>query len=152
MEIPSEALAAAGAAIAAVVGALWWQVRDRVKALESAVRTGLQREAIATEARIAAANAFAEAMRAMAERTTKALERNTAVAEKNQEVLVRLMDHLAERPCLAEKPEPRPQTFHQEPVQPLFPRRQPPSSADIPPADPPTETHSPQDARWRTPR
>lgn len=34
MEIPTEALAAAGGAIAAVVGALWWQVRDRIKTLE----------------------------------------------------------------------------------------------------------------------
>lgn len=152
MEIPVEALAAAGAAIAAVVGALWWQVRDRVKALESAVRTGLQREASSTEARIAAANNFAEAMRQMAERTTKALERNTAVAEANQAVLVRLMDHLAERPCLAERPEPRPQTFHQPAAPAVEPRRQPPSSDDLPAIEPPTEAHGPQDRRWRTPR
>lgn len=34
MEIPTEVLAASGGAIAAVVTALWWQVRDRVKTLE----------------------------------------------------------------------------------------------------------------------
>lgn len=158
MDIPIEALAASGAAIAAVIGALWWQVRDRVKALERANLASIQREmesrhtyAKAQEERIKASNNFAEAMRDMAEKTTRALERNTAVAEKNQEVLSRLMDHLVARPCLVEKPEPRPQTFHQEAAPALQPRRTP-SSADLPAIDPPTEQHSPQEARWRTTR
>lgn len=34
MEVPTEVLAATGGAITAVVGALWWQVRDRIKTLE----------------------------------------------------------------------------------------------------------------------
>lgn len=37
MEIPTEALGAAGLSITAVVGALWWQVRDRIKKLEAAL-------------------------------------------------------------------------------------------------------------------
>jgi hypothetical protein len=39
MEIPAEALGAAGIAITAVVGALWWQLVDRVKKLEGALKT-----------------------------------------------------------------------------------------------------------------
>jgi shikimate 5-dehydrogenase len=34
MEVPTEVLAAAGGAVTAVVGALWWQVRDRIRTLE----------------------------------------------------------------------------------------------------------------------
>jgi hypothetical protein len=34
MEVPTEALAAAGGAVTVVVGALWWQVRDRIRTLE----------------------------------------------------------------------------------------------------------------------
>lgn len=34
MDIPTEVLAATGGAITAVVGALWWQVRDRIRTLE----------------------------------------------------------------------------------------------------------------------
>ena len=37
MEIPTEALVAAGTGTTAVVGALWWQVRDRIKKLEAAL-------------------------------------------------------------------------------------------------------------------
>lgn len=128
-----------------------WLVMDRIKALESAFKSSLAREAVAQEERIKAADRFAKAMQDMAEKTTRALERNTAVAEKNQEVLSRLMDHLVARPCLAEKPEPRPQTFHQDAAPALTPRR-PPSSADLPAVDPPTDQHSPQEARWRTTR
>lgn len=156
MDIPVEALVAAGTAITAVVGALWWQVRDRVKALERANTASLQREAEAQkiyakaqEDRIKAANSFADAMRDMAEKTTRALERNTAVAEKNQEVLSRLMDHLIARPCLAEVPEPRPHNFTQGPA-PLTQR--PPSSAEIPSFDDSGSFSSPQDARWQKPR
>lgn len=152
MEIPAEALAAAGGAVAAVVGALWWQVRDRVKKLESAVAAGLQREAASAEARIASANGFAEAMRQMTERTTRAMDRYAAVVDRNQEVLARLLDHLATRPCLADPHDPRPQTFHQQPVSAVEPRSRVPSSVDLPAVDPPTDRHSPQDARWRTAR
>lgn len=151
MELPAEVLAASGGAIAAVVGALWWQVRDRVQKLEAAVKAGLLREASSAEARITAANAFAEAMRQMTERTTRAMERHALVMERNQEVLAKLLDHLAERPCLAERPEPRPQTFLQADARAVEPRRAT-SSSDLPAVDPPTESHSPQDARWRTPR
>lgn len=38
MEIPAEALGAAGIAITAVVGALWWQLVDRVKKLEGSLK------------------------------------------------------------------------------------------------------------------
>ena len=38
MEIPAEALAAVGGATTAVIGALWLQVRDRIKALEGALK------------------------------------------------------------------------------------------------------------------
>jgi hypothetical protein len=158
MDIPIEALAAVGTAIAAVVGALWWQVRDRVRALERANLASIQRETEsrhiyvkAQEERIKASNNFAEAMRDMAEKTTRALERNTAVAEKNQEVLSRLMDHLVARPCLIDHGEPRPHTLRQEAAPALQPRRTP-SSTDLPSVDPPTDQHGPQDARWRTPR
>ena len=120
-----------------------WLVMDRIKALEQAFKSSLAREAIAQEERIKAADRFASAMRDMAEKTTRALERNTAVAEKNQEVLGRLLDQLGTRPCLAlERGEPQPHTLHQDP-----PR--PPSSADIPAVDPPTDQHSAQDRRWR---
>lgn len=37
MEIPTEALAAAGVAITAVVGGLWVQVRDRIRKMETAL-------------------------------------------------------------------------------------------------------------------
>lgn len=140
MEIPVEALAAAGGGIATVIGALWWQVRDRVQKLEAAVKAGLLREATANEARIAAANNFAEAMRQMTERTTRAMERMASVTDRNQEVLGKLLDHLAERPCLTERLDPRPQTFHQPSARAIEPRgEKPPSSADLPAVDPPTE-------------
>lgn len=152
MEIPAEVLAAVGAAVVTGYGALWWQVRDRIQKLEKAVSAAAVREAAAQEARIAAANSFAEAMRQMTERTAKALERTTAVTAANQEVLGRLLDTLGERPCLLDRPEPRPQTLHQGPAHALDARRAP-SSAELPPAhEPPTEQHSAQDARWRTTR
>lgn len=148
MDIPIEALAAVGTAIGAVVGALWWQVRDRVRALERANLASIQRETEfrhiyvkAQEDRIRASNNFAEAMRDMAEKTTRALERNAAVAEKNQEVLARLMDHLVGRPCLLPKTEShpihQPQAYHQADHGALTGRR-PPSSADIPAVQPET--------------
>lgn len=128
-----------------------WLVMDRIKALESAFKASLAREAVAQEDRIKAADRFAKAMQDMAEKTTRALERNTAVAEKNQEVLSRLMDHLVARPCLVEMSDPCPQTLRQE-AAPALQHRRTPSSADLPPIDPPTEHHTPQDARWRTTR
>lgn len=113
-----------------------WLVMDRIKALEQAFKCSLAREAIAQEERIKAADRFANAMRDMAEKTTRALERNTAVAEKNQEVLGRLLDQLGTRPCLAiERPEPQPHTMHQDPLH----AHRPPSSADIPAIQPPTD-------------
>jgi shikimate 5-dehydrogenase len=42
VEIPTEALAAAGGAITAVVGALWWQVRDRIRTLERSLAKALE--------------------------------------------------------------------------------------------------------------
>ena len=128
-----------------------WLVMDRIKALEGAYKASLAREIDAQAERIKAADRFANAMRDMAEKTTRALERNTAVAEKNQEVLSRLMDHLVARPCLIDHGEPRPHTLHQEAAPALQPRRTP-SSADLPAVEPPTDQHSPLDARWRTPR
>jgi Zn-finger domain-containing protein len=38
MEIPTEALAAIGGGVTAVIGTLWLQVRDRIKALEGALK------------------------------------------------------------------------------------------------------------------
>ena len=103
-------------------------VMDRIKALETAFKASLARELVAQEERISAANRFAEAMENMAERTTRALERNTLVAEKNQEVLGRLMEHLSARPCLLVPADEK--TFHQD--------TRPPSRADIPAVQPPT--------------
>lgn len=134
-----------------------WLVMDRIKALESAIKAGLQREVDERAAhlqaqrdRVRAADAFAAAMRDLAERTTRALERNTAVAEKNQDVLARLMDHLSARPCLSERPEPRPQTLHQGGAPAIEPR--PPSSDDLPAIDPPTDQHDAVQRRFRMPR
>lgn len=126
-----------------------WLVMDRIKALESAFKASLAREVIAQEERIKAADRFAKAMQDMAEKTTRALERNTAVAEKNQEVLGRLLDQLGTRPCMApDRQDPQP---HQPSINAVDPRRAP-SSADLPAMEPPTETHGPQDGRWRTTR
>ena len=41
MEIPAEVLAAGGGAVTAVVAALWWQVRDRIRALEKSLAKAL---------------------------------------------------------------------------------------------------------------
>jgi hypothetical protein len=122
-----------------------WLVMDRIKALEHAIKASIARETIAQEERIKAADRFASAMKDMAEKTTRALERNTTVAEKNQEVLGRLLDHLAARPCLAG--EPRPQSFQQPAVAAIELRT--PSSAELPAVEPPTDRHDPQDNRWR---
>jgi hypothetical protein len=121
-----------GFPVVCVFGCAWfirWLVMDRIKALETAFKASLAREIVAQEERIRAANRFADAMENMAEKTTRALERNTAVAEKNQDVLGRLMEHLSARPCLLAPADEK--TFHQD--------TRPPSRADIPAVQPPTE-------------